>query len=234
VQTDTRKVPSYDSELAIGNQLGTIDFGFDFKIKQLKLFLYRQSLYEQGAALLRLANIKDGLNGITLSTQVNELFLKLNLAFFYSQNQGKDPLLFTKEIGWELENYFTHYLYTNGWTYKGKTVGIPLITTCNETNQVFRQSNQLINNNRVKAWLPTLTLKFKNGLFFTYKYIYSENRGIMIQRQESSEFLKQSSFLGTVSLPSKSKISYCFKLSYDKGSVFNNSIGLLGSINLKL
>jgi hypothetical protein len=214
--------------------LGTIDLGLDLKTKHFNLFLYRQNLYEQGAALLRLANIKDGLNGLTLSTHVNGLILKLNLEFFYSQNQGKNPLLFTKEIGWELENYFTHYLYTNGWTYKGMTIGTPLITTYNETNQVFRESNQQINNNRVKAWLPTLTLTFKNGLFFTYKYIYSENRGILINRQESSEFFKQTSYLSTVSFPSRSKISYCLKLSYDKGTVFNNSIGLLGSINLKL
>ena len=48
-----------------GNHLGSIDLGFEYKFEKVKLFLYRQNFYEAGA-LAYLANIQDGLNGISI------------------------------------------------------------------------------------------------------------------------------------------------------------------------
>ena len=51
-----------------GNHLGSIDIGFEYEFDKVKLLLYRQNFYEAGA-LAHLANIQDGLNGISLENQ---------------------------------------------------------------------------------------------------------------------------------------------------------------------
>lgn len=222
-----------DLQNRVGNHLGTLDLAIQLKLANLDVLIYRQNLYEQGAAIVRLANIKDGLNGLTVQTKKDSYIMDYNVEFFYSQNQGTEPLLFTKEIGWELENYFTHYLYTNGWTYHGKVIGTPLITTYEETKDVFRNSDQKINNNRIKAWIPSVRVHLNDGIQIGMKYIYTENRGILINNQISSEFYKQSSFIGILKWQTGKRFDHMVKLSLDNGTLLKKTVGLLGNITYK-
>jgi hypothetical protein len=49
----------------VGNHLGTIDIGAEWKSRDWTIFVYRQSIYEDGS-LANLSNVADGLNGIRL------------------------------------------------------------------------------------------------------------------------------------------------------------------------
>ncbi|SPZ88481.1 Uncharacterised protein [Sphingobacterium multivorum] len=52
----------------LGNQQGSIDMAFSYDWDNLQLMAYRQNFYDVGA-LSKLANIADGLNGITLTNR---------------------------------------------------------------------------------------------------------------------------------------------------------------------
>ena len=54
-----------DGTTRLGDHLGSIDLGFEYEFKNVRLLAYRQNFYEAGA-LYYLANIRDGLNGLSL------------------------------------------------------------------------------------------------------------------------------------------------------------------------
>jgi len=114
----------------LGNQQGSIDLGFSYDWERIQLMAYRQNFYEVGA-ISKLANIADGLNGITLTnkqyntTNKNWDWQKLLFEFFYSKDQAGYP--WSKPTASGDEDYYNNYYYTNGWSYKKQGIGSPLI-----------------------------------------------------------------------------------------------------------
>jgi hypothetical protein len=216
-----------DLENRVGNQLGTLDMGVEYKLSGYKLFIYRQNLYEQGAALLRLANIRDGLNGISfenLYPQDGLSLRKVLFEFFYSKSQGDDPLLFTKVRGWELENYFTHYQYIDGWTYMDKVIGTPLITTRNETLDIFPKTDQLINNNRIKSYYLAFNFQLKKNIQITARNVYSSNGGVMFTDFNRTYNQFSVSISGDIIL--KNLTTLKIQTAYDIGEIYPKNVGL--------
>ena len=113
-----------------GNHLGSIDLGFEYEFDRVKLYLYRQNFYEAGA-LAHLANIQDGLNGVSLENQrtvgKSAIWKKLLFEFFYTKNQAGEP--WSPTTGSPYEPYFNHGQYINGWSYNDSGIGTPFITT---------------------------------------------------------------------------------------------------------
>jgi hypothetical protein len=83
-------------------------------------------------ALYHLANLRDGLNGLSLTnTQTNDIqsfkWRKILLEFFYSKNQAGESWSPVTPSG--DENYYNNDTYIEGWSYKGAGVGNPFIGT---------------------------------------------------------------------------------------------------------
>jgi hypothetical protein len=56
---------TYSGTIRLGDHLGSIDLGFEYEFKNVRLLAYRQNIYDAGA-LYHLANLRDGLNGLSL------------------------------------------------------------------------------------------------------------------------------------------------------------------------
>jgi len=112
----------------VGNHLGSFDLGGEYKFDDLTLRAYRQSFYDKGA-LSSLANVKDGLNGITVTNNKlvsgNFQWRKILLEFLYTANQAgtKD----SKQTESGAEDYYNNYEYVEGWSYKNIGLGTPLL-----------------------------------------------------------------------------------------------------------
>ena len=80
----------------MGNHLGSIDLGFEYKFKNVRLLAYRQNFYDAGA-LYYLANIRDGLNGLSLVntnyTRKGFQWRKMLVEVLYTKNQGRRILV---------------------------------------------------------------------------------------------------------------------------------------------
>ena len=114
----------------MGNSLGSIDLGFEYEFKNVRLLAYRQNLYDAGA-LYYLANIRDGLNGLSLVNKnyINKGFQwkKILVEVLYTKNQaGESWSHLTKSSG--DEDYYNHYQYIQGWSYNGIGIGNPFIS----------------------------------------------------------------------------------------------------------
>lgn len=162
----------------IGNHLGSIDLGFDYNFDKLRLFVYRQNFYEKGA-IRYLANIRDGLNGISLTNQqpVTHQFQwrKLLLEVLFTKNQAGES--WSKWTPSGPEFYYNHKVYAAGYSYKGMGVGTPFITPKHLAKKGLpsHPSDYFINN-RVLLFHAGIESSYKKWSFTT-KISYSRNYG---------------------------------------------------------
>lgn len=138
----------------LGNHLGSIDLAFEYCFNNSSLLLYRQSFYE-GGALSKLANIQDGLNGISLVNNKQSgnsiRWDKVLFEFLYTKNQAGET--WSQEYGSLYESYFNHGEYVEGWSYKGNVLGSPFISTVKEVRDGLPSGpEEYFINNRVIAF----------------------------------------------------------------------------------
>ena len=130
VITGKRFSNGYIQDERQGNHLGSIDLGLEYEFSTIRVLLYRQSLYEAGA-LAYLANIQDGLNGISLQNLHRRgnrgIWDKLLLELLYTKNQAGES--WSPESGSPYEPYYNHGQYITGWSYMGSCLGTSFIGT---------------------------------------------------------------------------------------------------------
>lgn len=211
-----------------GNHLGTIDFATKINMKNIDLFLYRQSFYDDGS-LYYLNNITDGLLGITLTRKnTKKGIFKVCFEYFNSTSQGGDmgsgntiPQLRGQD------NYFTNSLYLDGWTYKKNVIGTPFILPINVIDLELTKRYNLkpfpstfIMNSRIKMWQCSLQGNFLNIQYLS-KIALSNNYGSF---NFDPFFAKQYSFSQQINytLP---KCLIIASLSIDRGGMYPNNLG---------
>lgn len=145
----------------IGNQLGSIDVGAEYNFENTRIMAYHQFIYDIGA-LYYLANIRDGLNGLSImNTGVQNKdfhWKKILIEFFYTKNQAGE--LWSPFTPSGDENYYNNDQYINGWSYKGIGIGNPLICSRAYTREgLAADPGDYFINNRVVA----LHLGFEGG-----------------------------------------------------------------------
>ncbi|MGV3600069.1 MAG: DUF5723 family protein [Dyadobacter fermentans] len=224
----------------IGNHLGSIDVGLEYDFPKAKIGLYRQNLYDVGA-LAKLANIRDGLNGLSILNKSASTgavqWKKIVIEYFYSVNQAGE--LWSKPTRSGDENYFNNYLYTDGWSYKGVGLGTPLITTKTEgRDNLISKNQEFFVNNRVKALNLAFILSV-SGIDVTTKLTFSDNLGTfgtspigsslgderyVMEPPYFSKVKQFSGYIGlTRALPKNWSVN--LDLAMDQGKLLNNSFG---------
>ncbi|WP_432713325.1 capsule assembly Wzi family protein [Pedobacter sp.] len=227
----------------IGNQIGSIDMAIDYRFNNLSIILYRQNFYDTGA-LSKLANIKDGLNGIRIRNNKN-IPKKSNFhwntilfEFLYTKDQAGYP--WSKPTNSGDEDYYNNYYYKKGWSYYGQGIGSPFITTKSESKKgQASDSFDYFINNRVIAFHTGISANIYNWEFQS-KISYSLNYGTF----STSEFGKSTGpvvlpelnnnifkpvnqlnvyFQGLKSVKNSYKIGLATAL--DRGNLLNNSFG---------
>ncbi|MDO9254305.1 MAG: capsule assembly Wzi family protein [Bacteroidales bacterium] len=163
----------------IGNHLGSIDAGLEYNFTNVRLFAYHQFFYDVGA-LYYLANIRDGLSGISLTnrrTTTDQIFRwnKILMEFFYSKNQAGE--FWSPYTPSGDENYYNNDTYIDGWSYKGVGVGNPFVgNRYGIREELPNAPGDYFINNRVVA----LHLGFEGSVQnwgFILKASYSRNFG---------------------------------------------------------
>lgn len=226
----------------IGNQLGSIDLGISFDFDKIRLFGYRQNFYDVGA-ISKLANIRDGLNGLTIenlafskSKQSGVKWKKLLIEFFYSKDQAGYPWSIPTKSG--DEDYYNNSYYLEGWSYKNSGVGSPLITAAADARigQVSNPLKYFISNRVSAIHLGAELQAFKTNIFVKATYAkhygtFSTSEwggstgknfgvpfGLFIPVNQFSTYLKANHKL-------TQGYSLSLTLALDHGKLLDNSIG---------
>ena len=119
VVTGKRFTNGYIKEERQGNHLGSIDLGVEFRMSSLKFMLYRQSVYEVGG-LAHLANIQDGLNGLSIENlrqgAGNDIWQKFLIEFLYTKIRQESLV---SRIWLTVRALFQSWTVSTGWSYNG-------------------------------------------------------------------------------------------------------------------
>ncbi|PTS95782.1 hypothetical protein DBR11_20425 [Pedobacter sp. HMWF019] len=227
----------------IGNQIGSLDVAAEYDFNAIKVMIYRQNFYDVGA-LSKLANIADGLNGISIenkrynSRNSGFQWKKALFEFFYSKDQAGYPWSTPTKSG--DEDYYNNSFYIKGWSYNGMGVGNPLITRRDDARdgQATNKQDYFINNRVVALhlglqgtlndliFLTKLTYSWNYGTFGTSPYGHS--MGNMRETNTTNLFVpvQQFSFYAEGLKELKKGYSAGLAAAFDQGKLLDNSTGL--------
>jgi hypothetical protein len=214
----------------VGNHVGNIDLRADYHTERIKYSIYRQFFYEVGA-LWHLANIQDGLVGLSINNIKNSKdnhWKKILLELIYTKNQAGEP--WSKPTPTGNENYLNHYIYNLGWSYRSMSIGVPLITARNDAKQSLPYNDlEYYVNNRLWGLNLGSDLMIANHSI-TAKLTYSKNFGT---RRTQADFptVQQFSWILKVSKNFKEQYYYGLDIAGDHGQLLPNSLGI--SFNIK-
>ncbi|MEY2894543.1 MAG: hypothetical protein RIS42_262 [Bacteroidota bacterium] len=159
---DTATYGVNDGWNRLGNHLGSVDVGMEIDWKQAKLFLYRQSIYEDGS-LYHGNNITDGLHGIAYTRKADQGITKVVLEYLNTASQG-GAVFNDSDVNRGLDNYFNNAVYREGWTYAGKGLGTPMMTLDSETDLTSTDLTAY-DNNRVESFYVGIESKWGDNSF---------------------------------------------------------------------
>jgi hypothetical protein len=205
----------------IGNHLGSIDIGLDILLNPtLKMKIYRQSIFEDGS-LFYLNNITDGLTGLAFSGSNH-----FNLVLEYLDTRSQGGSIYYGNIP-ELrgrDNYFNNGIYKDAWTYKGNTIGTPLLNPYSENPDTFlpikKTNKNYIYNNRVQAFNAKANYLIKEVSLIT-QFVYSKNLGhFVLPINKNSVSLMQTARFRCKGL------SFAPRLAVDLGDYYPASLGV--------
>lgn len=170
----------------ISNHFGTSDIGAEWKTDIWSFFLYRQNIHENGS-LFKVINFEDGLTGLKIN-RVQPYpagdsyfsFKSATVEYVATSNQMNAFQPSTLILN-ETANYYNHYIYGNGWSYKGRGLGTPLIPEAGSTKSDEPTSaQQFSDNNRIRSIHGTATFMWLNW-YIVAKGVYSHNLGTYLR-----------------------------------------------------
>ncbi len=111
---------SGDQQNVLGNHLGSYFLEYKLKTKIAKFSFYWEHPFEDGSGT-SFKNFPDGIWGVFASLENSSFFKSLLYEYVDTTNQsGKGGVSGN-------DNYFNNRGYKSGWTYDGRTIGIPFI-----------------------------------------------------------------------------------------------------------
>ncbi|MHA4736420.1 capsule assembly Wzi family protein [Dyadobacter sp. MSC1_007] len=215
----------------VGNHFGTIDVAAEWKGKAWNLFLYRQTIYEDGS-LSNLSSVADGLSGLRfkrkkrLGSDQAFQFNTVLLEFLYTKNQGGAVFDFASGI-FGKDNYFNHYVYAQGWSYRGRGLGTPMLPPQNTIRENLTiEPTAFTANNKVIAYHLAAEASWKR-LNFLFKGSYSQNFGTY--EHEIAPYLSQTSLLLKVETPLSARNNDLLSLSLasDFGQLYPRNMAVM-------
>ncbi|RFS17223.1 capsule assembly Wzi family protein [Emticicia sp. C21] len=223
---------AYETLNRFGNHLGSIDLGISFKTPVTDIYFYRQTPYEDGQMPEVILSM-DGNYSIIFDLKDKRQFSKISFGYLDTRRQGGQITNFAKWLGkkethyGEVQNYFNHGQYLEGWSYRDNGIGTPLIISSN--NLLITSPYELYSiDNRIQSYFFAAT-----GKIMKYEYIlkssFIKSLGIFGLKREKS--LNQFSSSISVSRPlSKLNLDSRFNIGFDSGKLYGNNIGINFSI----
>lgn len=236
---------NHDSYLGgkVGNHIGSVDFGGEYDFSTINVMGYHQFIYDVGA-LAHLANISDGITGISISNKTRSdntiRWQKFLLEFIATKNQAGG--LNSKSLSGD-EDYYNDYEFDYGWSYMEANLGNPLLTSrkYTRTNLLTNPMDYIIDNRilgihtGLQASVNQINITMK--LTYTRNYgtygtsIYGHSTGTRFY-PTTGVFTEVNQFSGYLGLNKnlKNNVTVGAALALDKGMLYYNSAGLLLSI----
>ncbi|MFC4633327.1 capsule assembly Wzi family protein [Dokdonia ponticola] len=161
-----------DQVNVLGNHMGSYSINYKRKLSNaLDIDVYYQTLFEDRSGI-ELNNFPDGVWGLQINRNDSKLMKGVLYEYIQTVSQSGRPRAVQND-GQQSggDNYFINGTYLSGWTYEGRTIGLPFITI----NSLDEDGDFIINNRTKAHHLGVLGSFWK--LDYTLKLTYVENLG---------------------------------------------------------
>lgn len=225
---------TYEQLNALGNHLGSRNFGLDLDFSQIKTGVYWQTIFEDSSGR-EFRNIRDGLWGIYLRTKNKDHLINKVVYEFINTTDQSGPIDSKEDntVMWPIGNddYFNNSLYWFGWTFHELVLGTPLITSP-LVIRIPESGYEYIWNNKIICHHFGLEGKH-NSLRYKLLATYSLNYGTNVYPFEP--VIRQFSFLLQNEIVDKLPwgISASLVVGIDYGRLYGNNMGLRISLSKK-
>jgi len=211
----------------LGNHLGTLNVQLEYTGKAFQASLYKQHFFEDNSGL-EYANWRDGIWGGSIAFNHFSLLKKVVVEFLNTTNQS-GPFHFLdypnedgrKYRGGGNDDYYNHYYYTSGWSYYGRALGNPLITS-----PEYNDDGSLhFKNNRLKAIhlgaTGNLNSDFSYRLLLTQMYAWGRMSAPFLERKNNFSSLLECNYES----PNWQGWKIGMQLAFDSGNLYGNNWG---------
>jgi hypothetical protein len=218
--------PVQESQNAIGNHIGSHNLAVNYKPRKTSIGLYWQSIFEDASGM-KLRNFPDGLWGFTISSETRRNISGFLIEFINTTDQSGRYHAIEVDGNYMIvggdDDYFNHFIYKDGWTNQGMTVGTPLITS---PVLLTSESDDYLANNRLTAFhlgLEGSISKMDYTAFYTFSKNYGTYSSPFINSTDQHSLLLKSTF--TNLLPWD--ISMTVAVAADLGELFQKNAGIM-------
>ncbi len=131
-----------DQVNALGNHIGSYSVTYKKRNSEgVDFDVYYQSLFEDRSGI-ELNNFPDGVWGVSVSPTSSKLFKKLLYEYVQTVSQSGRPRA-VQNGGQQSggDNYFINGTYRSGWTYEGRTIGLPFIAITTSSEGIAPSTN---------------------------------------------------------------------------------------------
>ncbi|MBO4571328.1 MAG: hypothetical protein J5699_05330 [Bacteroidales bacterium] len=238
----------------LGDHRGSECFRFRWRDEGWSLTFQHDVPYDDGSGM-GFGNFPDGINTLHLSLDRDNGITDVLYEFGYTmwqsgtRHEGKDKNGEHKILG-GLDNYFNNQDYKSGWTYYGRTIGLPLMFPDGTRSASWRrglltlgvENNRLIYHHAAVAGvlggLPYRLMLTWSSNYGTYKAPYEGESQIYQDWGTVRETpVRQFSAALTGSVPAifnNSRLNLNWGIYCDSGKVLRRSFGALLGIGIKI
>lgn len=235
-RTDTTRYTYFDQTNRVGNHVGSIDVAAEFDLVRHTLFMYRQSLIEDGS-LYSLINIADGLNGIRLRRNDPDALVRdILFEVLNTTSQGGDAFVIDDPSKRGRDDYFNHQQFRDGWSYQNHTIGTPFIPPGPLPGDAYPVGTFTFNNRvtvihlGLSGRLPWHGSAFGGPVTYQAKLSYSHNLGTYRIPYQPIRY-QFSGFAQVVApLSVLDGLAITAAIGQDAGTLYPNSLGAFLSL----
>jgi hypothetical protein len=214
-----------DRENALGNHIVSQNLGLDLKLKIVLVSFYWQSIAEDSPVKRFITNtptIEDGLWGMSVKLPKFKPLNHFVFEYLSTTDQSGPWHDLDGVIYGGLDGYYNNSITSNGWSYRGMTIGNPWLTS----PKYNKDGSTTIVNNTVRLYYFSGKGRIKS---FNYRLTlaYSENYGLTAPTYPNCK--KQFSWQLETSTAAKFVKDTQLRLgiSGDRGSMYGNNLALM-------
>jgi hypothetical protein len=230
-RSDSQQYTFFDWTNRVGNHLGSVDVATEIDLTRHTLYIYRQSVYEDGS-LFYLLNIADGLNGVRIRRNDPKAIVRdILFEFLNTTSQGGPEFVFDDPDRRGKDDYFNHQQYRDGWAYRQHTIGTPFIPPALGPHDQYPYGT-FTRNNRVYVFhtglggtLPIQGRALAGPITYQTKLSFSRNLGTYDYpyRPIRNQFSAYASVVVPLSVLGGLQVTG--SLAADAGSLYQNGVG---------
>jgi hypothetical protein len=211
----------------LGNHLGTLNVQLGYKVKYFQASLYKQHFYDDNSGL-EYANWRDGIWGGTITFAHIPFIKKVVLEYMNTTNQSGSLhfLDYNNSDGRHYrgggnDDYYNHDYYISGWSYYGRTLGNPLLTSPEYNGDGLLH----FKNNRLKTIHlginGNITSEFSYRMLFTQMYAWGRMYVPFLERERNFSSLLDCNY----EYPKWQGWKIGVQLAFDSGNLYGNNWG---------